>query len=157
MSKLKKPAGFFEQNQLTTQLTEELTKKSINQLTSKSINKPTDKLTSKSTDQLKSKPLNKLTSKSTGKSINRSTDRSTDKSTDGLTDELTSELTDIEDHDSEVFLSQLKRPEKDKKIVGFHLTGEVRRALKKLKADDYEMSEVVDQLLRKHLPKKYFE
>jgi hypothetical protein len=33
---------------------------------------------------------------------------------------------------------------------------DVRKALKRLKADDYEMSEVVNEMLRRYLPKKYF-
>lgn len=77
----------------------------------------------------------------------------TNQLTNQLTDELTNEIID----DRESFLTGLKRLDSDKKMVGFHLPGDVRRALKKLKADEYEMSEVVAQLLRKHLPKKYFE
>lgn len=61
----------------------------------------------------------------------------------------------VENQD-EGFLSGLRLVDSDKKVMGFHLTGDVRAALKRLKADDYEMSEVVNEMLRKYLPKKYF-
>jgi len=153
MSALKRP-GIWDKKARSSvteqgsQLTEESTGESTNGLTDKSISELTGKLTNQSTDGSIIKSTNKLIKKS----IKKLTNESTSKSTGGSTGS-----TDTEDQDSEVFLSQLKRPENDRKIVGFHLPGDVRRALKRLKADDYEMSEVVAQLLRKHLPKKYFE
>ena len=95
-----------------------------------------------------------------GESINllttQSTDESINESTDGLTNQSINLSTDESINRSDDLLEGLKRQDSDKKIMGFHLTGDVRKALKRLKADDYEMSEVVNEMLRKYLPKKYF-
>ena len=135
MAKLKRPVGFFEQDN------NEQVDQVPNQSTDELVSNLTNKLTNKSTNEL----TNQLTSPLTNKLVNESTSQ--------LTDQPVCKLVD----DNETFLSGLKRPDNDKKMVGFHLTGDVRRALKKLKADDYEMSEVVNQMLRKYLPSKYFE
>lgn len=96
--------------------------------------------------------INLLTTQSTDESINESINESTD----GLTNQSITQSTDESINQSDDLLEGLKRQDSDKKIMGFHLTGDVRRALKRLKADDYEMSEVVNEMLRKYLPKKYF-
>lgn len=131
MAKLKRPVGFFEQDN----------------------DEQIDQLPNQSTDELGSNLTNELTNQLTNQLTSQLTNKLTNQSTSQLIDQPVSKLVD----ENETFLSGLKRPDNDKKMVGFHLTGDVRRALKKLKADDYEMSEVVNQMLRKYLPSKYFE
>lgn len=111
-----------------------------NLLTTQSTNESIDGLTNESTNQSTDESINWLTDELTNQSINLSTDQSINQSI----------------NQSDDLLEGLKRQDSDKKIMGFHLTGDVRRALKRLKADDYEMSEVVNEMLRKYLPKKYF-
>jgi len=102
-------------------------------------------------------PSNQLNDELTNPITKELISQLTNQLTNEQTNQLNNQQANTEDYDDENFLSGLKRADNDKKMVGFHLTGDVRRALKKLKSDDYEMSEVVNQLLRKHLPKKYFE